>query len=33
MLTIKPLPQFTSWLDDPTVRGIIVARLKRLEHG
>ena len=34
--TIKPLPEFTQWLDklpDPTVRGIVVARIKRLERG
>lgn len=34
--TIKPLPEFTHWLDklpDPTVRGIVVARIKRLERG
>ena len=36
MLSIRPLPQFTAWLDslaDPTVRGVMVARLKRLERG
>ena len=30
------LPQFTAWLDsldDPSVRGIVVARIKRLELG
>lgn len=34
--TIKPLPQFTAWLDelaDASVRGIVVARIKRLERG
>ncbi len=34
MFTVKPLPQFTSWLDgltDATVRGVVVARIKRLE--
>jgi putative addiction module killer protein len=34
--TIKTLPQFTAWLDgvtDEAVRGLIVARIKRLEHG
>jgi putative addiction module killer protein len=36
MFTVKPLPQFTTWLDgltDATVRGVIVARIKRLERG
>ncbi|MGN6524961.1 MAG: type II toxin-antitoxin system RelE/ParE family toxin [Burkholderiaceae bacterium] len=36
MFTVKPLPQFTAWLDgldDPAVRGIVVARIKRLELG
>ena len=36
MITIKPLPSFTEWLDgisDPGVRGVIVARIKRLELG
>lgn len=36
MFLIKPLPAFTAWLDDladVTVRGAIVARLKRLEFG
>ncbi|HEX7639942.1 MAG TPA: type II toxin-antitoxin system RelE/ParE family toxin [Burkholderiaceae bacterium] len=36
MLTVKSLPQFTAWLDsldDPSVRGIVVARIKRLELG
>jgi putative addiction module killer protein len=36
MLAIKPLPEFTLWLDglkDATVRGLVVARIKRLEHG
>jgi len=33
---IKPLPKFTEWLDglsDASVRGVIAARIKRLEHG
>jgi putative addiction module killer protein len=33
---IKPLPEFTAWLDDLTdeaVRGVIVARIKRLALG
>jgi putative addiction module killer protein len=36
MFVIKPLPQFTAWLDglaDQALRGVIVARLKRLERG
>jgi putative addiction module killer protein len=36
MFSIKPLPQFTEWLDglsDLTVRGVVVARIKRLERG
>lgn len=36
MLTIKPLPEFVKWLDglpDTAVRGVIVARIKRLECG
>jgi putative addiction module killer protein len=36
MASIKPLPQFTEWLDglsDAGVRGVVVARIKRLEHG
>jgi len=36
MFTIKPLPEFTAWLDrltDVTVRGVVVARIKRLERG
>lgn len=36
MVTIKPLPGFTAWLDslaDATVRGVVVARIKRLELG
>jgi putative addiction module killer protein len=34
--TIKTLPQFTAWLDgltDEAVRGLIAARIKRLELG
>lgn len=33
---VKPLPPFTAWLDgltDATVRGVVVARIKRLELG
>jgi putative addiction module killer protein len=36
MLSIKPLPEFTDWLDgltDTAVRGVVAARIKRLEHG
>ncbi|MDO9237106.1 MAG: hypothetical protein Q7U28_13870 [Aquabacterium sp.] len=32
MHSIKPLPEFTRWLDalpDPIVRGVVVARIKR----
>jgi putative addiction module killer protein len=34
--SIRPLPEFTAWLDglnDAAVRGIVAARLKRLELG
>jgi putative addiction module killer protein len=34
--TLKPLPTFTDWLSslkDGTVRGAVLARLKRLAHG
>ena len=33
---MKALPEFTSWLDrlaDASIRGIVVARIKRLERG
>jgi putative addiction module killer protein len=36
MFTIKPLPKFIAWLDnlsDPAVRGVVVARIKRIERG
>jgi putative addiction module killer protein len=36
MVSIRPLPEFTVWLDglkDEAVRGVIVARIKRLERG
>jgi putative addiction module killer protein len=36
MFSIKPLPEFTEWLDDLSdvaVRGVVVARIKRLERG
>ena len=36
MFSIKPLPAFTAWIDslaDAAVRGVVVARIKRLERG
>jgi putative addiction module killer protein len=36
MVSIRPLPEFTAWIDelkDESVRGVIVARIKRLELG
>lgn len=36
MHSIKPLPEFTKWLDglsDVAVRGVVVARIKRLALG
>ena len=36
MFSIRPLPEFIAWLDDladSTVRGVVVARIKRLERG
>jgi putative addiction module killer protein len=36
MFSIRPLPEFTDWIDglkDETVRGIVAARIKRLELG
>src|ERR1700761_7502906 len=36
MFSIRPLPGFTAWIDglkDETVRGVVLARIKRLEHG
>jgi putative addiction module killer protein len=36
MYSIKPLPEFTVWLDDladGSVRGVIAARIKRLAMG
>jgi putative addiction module killer protein len=36
MFKIQPLPTFTAWLDglkDEKVRGVLVARIKRLELG
>jgi len=34
MVSIRPLPEFTAWLNalnDAAVRGVVVARIKRLE--
>ena len=36
MFLIKSLPEFTEWLDglsDVSVRGVVAARIKRLERG
>ena len=36
MYSVKPLPEFTAWLDcltDETLRGVIAARVKRLALG
>ena len=36
MFSVRPLPEFTQWLDglsDATVRGVLLARIKRLELG
>jgi putative addiction module killer protein len=36
VFSVKALPEFTSWLDqlaDASIRGILVARIKRLERG
>lgn len=36
MFSIKPLPGFTEWLDglsDASARGMVAARIKRLERG
>ena len=36
MFSIRPLPGFTAWIDglnDEMVRGVVVARIKRLERG
>ena len=35
MYSIKPLPEFTAWLEDladAALRGVVVARIKRLER-
>lgn len=36
MFLVKPLPEFTKWLEglsDEAVRGVVIARIKRLELG
>jgi len=36
LFSVRTLPQFTTWLDDladPAVRGVVVARIKRLDRG
>src|SRR5665213_216135 len=36
MFSIRPLPEFNAWIDglkDETLRGVIAARIKRLEFG
>ena len=36
VFSVKALPEFKSWLDhlaDASVRGVVVARIKRLERG
>ena len=36
MFSIKTLPEFTEWVDnlsDASVRGVVAARIKRLERG
>ena len=36
VFNVKALPEFTSWLDhlaDASVRGVVLARIKRLERG
>ena len=36
MYSIRPSPGFTAWIDrleDQSLRGIIAARIKRLQHG
>ncbi|MGA2847365.1 MAG: type II toxin-antitoxin system RelE/ParE family toxin [Terracidiphilus sp.] len=36
MLSVRPLPEFTSWLDglkDSKVRGAVAERIKRLSYG
>lgn len=36
MFSVRPLPEFIEWLDglsDASVRGVVAARIKRLERG
>ena len=36
MLSVKPLPEFTRWIDalpDSAVRGVLLARIKRISLG
>lgn len=36
VFSVRPLPGFTAWLDslaDASVRGVVLARIKRLERG
>lgn len=36
MVAVKALPEFKSWLDrlaDASIRGVVIARIKRLERG
>jgi putative addiction module killer protein len=36
VFSVKPLPGFTAWLDglaDASTRGVVLARIKRLERG
>ena len=36
MISVRPLPEFTAWLDglaDKAVRGVVVARIRRLAFG
>jgi putative addiction module killer protein len=36
MVSIRPLPEFTAWIDnlkDETIRAVLVARIKRLQLG
>ena len=36
MFSVRPMPEFTEWLDglsDLTVRGVVVARIKRMALG
>lgn len=36
MHSIKPLPEFTKWLEslpDAAIRGVVISRVKRLERG